>query len=223
MSGGCSGRFSVKEYMDFSLYIDEKIPSDEIKWLKSGPQSQLTERIVDIANKLRGRNRRESLYNGMEYIWHSFSYDEWLNSMAFQRTADELFSDRSLGGCSDFALVQITLFRALGIPSRMIITANVDWMIQYQPNPLIMSEGHSFIEVFLEDRWQLLDTTYRYIYSEYDARNPSLPHGEYFCDQGLDFWDMGIKDISDLNNVLGIVAKSYRGDYEAPVYPKNPI
>ena len=219
----CLGTFSVKRYTDFSSYIDKKIPPNEALWLQNGLQSQSTGKILKIVNKIRGRNRRESLYNAVDYIWKTFSYDECSNPLAFQRTAGELFRVMSLGGCSDFALVQITLFRSLGIPSKLIITANVDWLLQCRSNPLAMTEGHCFIAVFLEDKWYLMDTTYRFIYSEYDASNPSLPHGEYYCNEGLDFWDMGIGSISEVDRIFGDMAKRYNGEYESPLYPRKPI
>ncbi len=91
-------------------------------WLEGGAQSTVTPRIVEEAKGISGKNRRERLFRAMVHVWRSFSYDGWLNAEAFHRTADELFESRILGGCSDFALVEIALFRALGIPSRMVVT-----------------------------------------------------------------------------------------------------
>lgn len=64
--------------------------------------------------------------------------------------------------------MEIALFRALSIPSRMVVTCNVDWIELFKRDDLSLSEGHSFIEVFLEDRWHLVDSTYRVLFSGYD-------------------------------------------------------
>ena len=159
----------------------------------------------------------------MSYVWATFSYDRWLNSKRFLRTADELYQVRVLGGCSDYALVEISMFRALGIPSRMVMTASVDWIYQYRQDDLTMVHGHSFIEVFLERRWYLVDTTFRWFFSEYDPGLPSYPHGEYLCRRGKDFWDMGIKGPDDLDRVMRNLALKYAGDFKEPSYPKQPI
>lgn len=219
----CSTFTDIKSSIDFTAFKDTPIPKYIIQWLEGGEQSTITASVKEAAGKISGGNRREKLYNSMDYIWNNFSYDIWLNSLAFTQTADDLFKSGKLGGCSDFALVQITLFRAVGIPSRMIITANVDWMINSRSNRLAMSEGHSFIEVYLEDTWHLVDTTYRWLFSGYDLNNKSYPHGEYFCKRGIDFWDMGIRNSLDSDNILKYQASNYCDDYKSPLYEKYPI
>jgi hypothetical protein len=176
-----------------------------------------------MANEISGRNRRERLYKAMRKIWQVFAYDGWLNEVKFSRTADELYKSRALGGCSDFALVEITLFRAVGIPARMILTANVDWVEQRKRDELAPVEGHSFIEVFLEDRWYLVDSTYRWLYSAYDPKRPGFPHGEVFCMRGKDFWDMGLRNAGDLKRLMGAFALAHEGGYQDPRYPRAPL
>lgn len=222
-SPSCVGIPTTWNANDFSKFKDEEVSEDVAIWLESGKQSAITNRIGDEARGIAGSNRRERLFRVMGHIWRTFSYDPWLNAVAFSRTAEELFISRALGGCSDFALVEITLFRALGIPSRLVITANVDWMHSYSTDPLAMSEGHSFIEVFLEDKWYLVDTTYRYLFSDYDQESMSYPHGEYFCRRGKDFWDMGIKSLPDADQVLRSTASNYKAGFREPRYPKHPL
>ncbi|MBW1998115.1 MAG: transglutaminase domain-containing protein [Deltaproteobacteria bacterium] len=199
------------------------MPVDVKQWLKGGEQSKLTPMIREIAKGLRGRNRRESLYDAMDYVWRNFSYDKRLNSAAFTRTSGEIVESRALGGCSDFALALITLFRAVGIPSRMVITVNVDWMLSHRSNKTAMSEGHSFIEVYLEEGWYLVDPTYRFLFSGYTPDEKSYPHGEYFCARGKDFWDMGIKSVAELESFLREQALKYRDDYRIPPYEREPV
>jgi transglutaminase-like putative cysteine protease len=220
---GCAHWVDSRYPFDFREFQDSPLPVDAACWLKGGEQSIITQRIEAEAGKIYGKNRRERLFRAMRHVWQYFSYDRWLNALKFTRTADELYENRVLGGCSDYALAEIAMFRALGIPSRIVVTANVDWIYQYRQDDLAMAEGHSFIEVFLEDRWYLVDSTYRWLFSDYDPGRPSYPHGEYFCRRGKDFWYMGLKDGEDLDRILGERALNYPEDFEDPGYPKYPI
>ncbi len=219
----CAHWSNVPFPFDFNRFKDQPIPEDVAPWLKGGEQSSVTTRIKKVAQKISGDNRRERLFRAMQYVWKVFSYDRRLNTEKFKRTADELFKSRILGGCSDYALAEITLFRALGIPARMVVTANVDWMYQYQQDRLSMTEGHSFIEVFLEDSWYLVDSTYRLFFTHYNPALGSYPHGEYFCGRGRDFWDMGLRSGQDLDRMLGEQALNYGRGFKEPSYPRYPI
>ena len=122
---GCA-TYYPKDFVDFSKFQDSPIPHDVTPFLNSGSQTRLTPQIKAIASQLAAKTRRERLYNAVQYIWTNMRYDRWLNSQMFTRTADQLFQDKVLGGCSDFALAEVTLFRALEIPAKLVITANVD-------------------------------------------------------------------------------------------------
>ncbi|MCF8061774.1 MAG: transglutaminase domain-containing protein [Deltaproteobacteria bacterium] len=220
---GCATALPGASSMGSVEVEDEAVPARVAVWLGGGEQSEVTERIRKAAERLPGGSRRARLHRAMAHMWETFSYDPWLKTEAFQRTADELFAGRVLCGCSDFALVQIALFRALGIPARMVITCNVDWIHVYRRDGVSMAEGHSFIEVYLEDRWHLVDSTYRWLFSDYDPKAPFYPHGEIFCRRGMDFWDMGIQRMADLDRVLKEMVIRYEGGYQAPDYPRHPL
>ena len=199
------------------------LQDEEMTWLKGGEQSRITSKIQREAMEIKGMSRRERLYHAKEYIRKTFSYDNWYNATAFQKTADELFQSRVLGGCSDFALVELVFYRALDIPTRMVVTANVDWLLEYRRSPMSMAEGHCFIEVYLEDCWHLVDPTFSWLFSEYCPDSPCYPHGEYFCRRGRDFWEMGIASIHDFNLALRELAGKYSGQYIIPAYSKAPL
>ncbi|MFC1799003.1 transglutaminase family protein [Thermodesulfobacteriota bacterium] len=206
---------------DFARFADKPLTPDLEVWLKNENQSQLSASISEVAATINGTNRRERLYKAVDYIWTYFNYDNHLSIRAFARTADELFVTRKLGGCSDFALAKVTLFRAVGIPARLVVTANVEWMLGYQQNDLMMSTGHVFIEAYLEDRWYLVDSTYRFLYNGYDLAHKSYPRKEYFVCRGRDFWDMGVANVADVNTTMRRTAVAYRKDlYIDPEYPK---
>jgi len=208
-------------HIDFSGFQDKLLNAETALWLNEGPQSRITPAIALAATQISGSNRRESLYKVVEYVWKNFSFNNWHSDKAFALTADELFQNRKLGGCSDFALVSLALFRSAGIPSRLVITANADWMLAFQKNDLLITTGHVFVEAYLEEKWYLVDPTNRILFEGYDETQLSYPNREYFCLRGTDYWDMGVTGVSDLNSVLRKEAVIFKTEqYKEPGYTK---
>ena len=173
-----------------------------------GPQTEANDLILQASREIDGRNRRERLYQAVEYVWTNFRYDNWLNDQMFQRTVVRMFEDGILGGCSDFALVMVALFRTVGIPARLVLTANTDWLEKYRANPLAIINGHVFIEVFLEHRWHLVDPTYRKLFVGYEIATPFYPRGELFCLRGVDYWSLGLENVEQLNSTYARITAS---------------
>jgi hypothetical protein len=164
------------------------------------------------------------MYKAVDYVWANFTYDNWLNDKAFARSAGELFETRVLGGCSDFALAQVALFRALVVPARMVLTANTEWMAEFKENDLIITTGHVFIEAYLEDRWHLIDSTYRLLFENYDPSRRSFPRNEYLYKRAKDYWSLGIKDIASLDRVYQPMARMFdASSYRNPGYPETKV
>lgn len=206
--------------IDFSQFVDSPLPESAAGWLKSGSQSRITPSVAAEAAAITGQNRRERLYQVVDHVWQHFAYDAWFSDQNFSKTADELFARKVLGGCSEYALVQAALARASGIPARLVVTAKVDWMLDFQKNDLLLPVGHVFIEVFLEDRWFLVDATYGYLYDQYDPSAKYYPRGEIRCWQGRDYWHQGLDSVEAVSRLLKAEAAAYRpGDYAEPHYP----
>ena len=203
---------------DFTGFQDHPLPPEVSVWLLEGPQTRLTSGILAAADRIRGLNRRERLYKAVDYVWANFRYDNWLNDRAFTRSAGELFETRVLGGCSDFALAQVILFRAVGVPARMALTANADWMAEFKENDLLITTGHVFIEAYLEDRWHLIDSTYRLLFENYDPGRRSFPRNEYLFRRARDYWSLGITDVASLDRVYQPMARTF--DPKGYVDPK---
>ncbi|MBU2548862.1 MAG: hypothetical protein KKB20_10650 [Proteobacteria bacterium] len=201
---------------------DLALTPEVAEWLKPGPQSIITPAIREVAGSLSHGSRRERLYQGLGYIWTCFKYDAWLNDRQFTRTADELFQSRTLGGCSEFALAELAILRALDIPTRLVVTANAAWMERSRENDLGIPAGHSFLEVFLEREWYLVDSTWRWIYPGYDPESSHYPHGETFLARGRDFWDLGLRNVEQANDMLLKKAKDYTGGFREPGYARIP-
>lgn len=204
---------------DFSRYQDGPLLPEVSVWLVEGPQTRLTPGIIAVSDQIRGVNRRERLFKAVDYVWANFKYDNWLNDKAFTRSAGELFDTRLLGGCSDFALAQVTLFRAVGVPARLALTANTEWMSDFKENDLLITTGHVFIEAYLEDRWHLVDSTYRLLFEGYKPGGRNFPRNEYLFGRGKDFWSLGITDVAGLDRAYHPMARTFdRKSYVNPGY-----
>jgi transglutaminase-like putative cysteine protease len=205
--------------VDFSRYTDDTLPAETSVWLRPSKQSAPGSTIVDAASKIDGDTRRHRVYQVVDYIWRNFRYDRGLNSAMLARTAEQLFQDKALGGCADYALAEAALFRAAGVPARLVLTANVGWMNRFRTNELAMTTGHVFIEVFLENKWYLVDPTFRLLYPHYDGASKSYPRGEYFVARGQDFWELGLIDVPTLVALFRAQAlRFHREEYKEPAY-----
>ncbi len=224
LASACARLPEAKQPPDFSRYHDAPLPEATKPWLSEGEQSRISPAVTAVAATISGLNRRQRLYQAVDYVWTHFTYDHFSNQRMFNRTADDLFRERLLGGCSDYALVDATLFRALGIPSRLVITTNIDWLQRYQKNPLHIPTGHVFIEVYLEDRWYLVDSTYRLLFSNYQETLRSYPRNEYFCRRGLDYWQLGLRRVDDIKQLFAEQARLFSINlYTNPTYADQPL
>jgi transglutaminase-like putative cysteine protease len=125
-------------------------------------------------------------------------------------TTDQLLEERRLGGCNDHGLVYAAAVRELGYPAVMVFTASIAWMELHQAGEAEQHIGHVFVEVYLNGRWVLIDSTNGWYVDEgYDPSDPVIPlkgsiagsseevYGFYVTHKGIDQWDLGIYSPQD--------------------------
>lgn len=219
---GCSRH--TADYLFLNRGPDKSIPTEISRYVSGSEQSIVTPLIASIAAELDAPTRRERMLKAIDFVWDFFDYDNREAHLSFTRTADDLYQNQILGGCSDYALVQAALFRALGIPSRLVVAADVEWIVKYKTNKLYMTRGHVFIEVFLETDWYLVDTAYRTFYSDYQPAQRSYPRNLYYIFRGADYWELGIKSVSDVDRLFRAFALEFDPAlYRSPGYTKIAI
>ncbi len=140
-----------------------------------------------------------------------------------QTTVEELLELRELGGCHDYGLLFSAGARALGFPAVMVETYRLSWMRAYQEGSLEGGyQGHIFVEVYLGDRWVLVDPVSGWYVAEgYDPGQQVIPlpepssdppqerDGHYVDLRGTDSWAMGIYSVEDLNQRMEEVAEAF--------------
>ena len=98
-------------------------------------------------------------------------------SVKFSRTAHEIWESKKATGCTDYAILFATLARQLGLPTTILHTAEKNWINRFLNNgDYKMHHGHTFCECFCENKWVLVDPTFREITKNYD---PDLIKLEY--------------------------------------------
>jgi Transglutaminase-like superfamily len=141
-------------------------------YLTQGEQSLISDPAM--FDSLRGRLNNLA-HLGEIYRWLHSEFEPYSTGGATigKVTVDQVLASRRLSGCHDFALVYAAVARELGYPALMVDTANVGWISRFrngEQGPLV---GHVFVEVFLIDRWILIDSTSgQYLGRGYDPAHP---------------------------------------------------
>ena len=141
-------------------------------------------------------------------------------------TINDLFRDKKLSGCHDHALVVAGVLRFLGYPVVMVDCADINWAQNYPKNPDSGFIGHVFLEVFVENKWILLDPTGGFFSTVYDHDSPVIRTQYkaavsefYVIFKGLDTNEYGIFTSDELNDNLKAFANNLgKIDLESPVY-----
>lgn len=126
----------------------------------------------------------------------------------FTRTADDILQSGYVTGCTECAVLFATLARAKGIPAIIIDAAGqnlnpVDERFQKKENFKDVG-GHFLVEVYVNDKWMLVDPSAGALYRNYDPRNPCLPQNDRYG--GLTFFAFA-KGLSPID--IGITEKNH--------------
>jgi hypothetical protein len=145
--------------------------------------------ILKVAAAISGKTPEEKLVSIYHWIHSNLVYKadapyEW-------RDFDRLVRDGNYGGCADYSVVFGSLARACGIPTVWIKTLDADWIRDFKTRGIEGSwSGHVFLEVFLHNRWVLLDDTQLVLYEDYDPKMRILPGNRYAYSKGGDPYDV---------------------------------
>jgi hypothetical protein len=207
--------------------IDYAHPED---YLGQGEQSQISD--PSVLDGLRAEE--QSLGNlGDIYRWLKSEFTGYaaLGKTIGVVTVDQLLTDRKLGGCHDHGLVYAAAARELGYPALMARTVSIAWVKQVQAGEQVPYVGHVFVEVYLNGRWVLIDSTNGwYVEEDYDPGDPVIPlkgsiagsseeiYGFHVERKGIDTWGFGIHSPEESTQSMDEIAAEL--DLESIVYPE---
>jgi hypothetical protein len=160
--------------------IDYAIPSS---YLSPIPHFGSWEKVKQNAANLKGPTPKYSLLKIHKWMRENLSLDE---RAAYKwRTFDQILHDGTYGGCADHALVFGALARACGIPVVWVKTMDVDWILEFTRKGTCKTwRGHVFLEVYLDGKWKLYDTTKSTLRDKYDVKQRILPGYRYAYQKG---------------------------------------
>jgi hypothetical protein len=184
------------------------------KYRAQGEQTRLSNpKVID---SLRGKPPNLA-HLGEIYFWikREFSVCQTAGGALIGKvTTDQLFAKRCLSGCHDWGLVYASIARDLGYPTVMVETSSIVLARELQAGKKMMWYGHVFVEVFVEGKWVLVDSTNNwYVEDGYDPANPIIPlktdipgsdentYGYYVMRKGVDTWGYGIRSVDELNQL----------------------
>ncbi|MFO7928998.1 MAG: transglutaminase-like domain-containing protein [Candidatus Humimicrobiaceae bacterium] len=200
------------------------------KYLTQGKQSQISDptHFQTLYSNEKGLDNLKNIYYWMKDEFSPYSAG---GKTIGKVTADELLEKKSLGGCHDYALVYTAVVREIGYPAVMARTSSIVWVehfkVDEEARPRI---GHVFVEVYLNNRWILIDPTNGWYLEEgYDPSNPVIPlrgniagqteeiYGFYVERKGLDIWDMDIHNQAESGRSMDELA--HRLNLDSITYP----
>lgn len=185
-------------------------------FLKNGPQTTNTNNQADL-KKFNDEKNLSTLIQIYRYV----SEDQYHfgDGEKFGRTVDDIMKSKILTGCTDYGLLFASLARDKGIPTVFIQTARIDWIydrVRDMDNGII---GHILIEVYIDGKWRLVDSTAGRYYPDYNISNFSLNDGYYVFSKSLEVWDSGVKNEQENTTMMRDLFKNFNVDaYQDPVY-----
>jgi hypothetical protein len=228
LENACGGR-DVPVSADYQPAFGIDYAHPEL-YLVQGTQSQITDPSVldDLRTDARSLAHLEEIFH---WLKSDFTHYGARGQTIGVVTVDDLLANRRLGGCHDFGLVYAALARELGYPAVMVRTVSVAWIKQYQADKYESFIGHVFVEVFLDGKWILIDSTNGYFVTDgYDPTNPVIPLKENITGtteeifgflaerKGIDTWAFGIHSPAESNQAMRDFAD--RVDLETIQYPE---
>lgn len=201
------------------------------RYLSQGEQCQISDKkfLDDFQTDTKGIEQLGSVYRWLKDEFDSYSAG---GKTIGKVTVDGLLEQKVMSGCDDYALVFCAVARELGYPSTLVRSSSIVWIKDFKvrgddARPRI---GHIFVEVYLDNKWILIDPTNGwYLDEDYDPSDAVIPlkgniagqteetYGFYVERKGIDIWDMGIYGQDDSAESMDEIARKI--DPGTLVYP----
>ena len=206
-------------------------------FLKAGSQSYLSPEQFDFIKKDAGITDQEMgtiSMVGKVYAWMGkyFTNETDGGKSIGKNTAAGLLAGRNLYGCTDWALMASSVFRAGGMPSLMVDAVGIGWMDDYRKSSGTAGgfHGHVFTEVLADGLWILAEHNTRDYFQPYNPNDPVIPmpvgpekEGFFVMRKGVDPAAYGINSVQQLNDLMKTYAMSKTGKISKPTYSRRKL
>lgn len=163
-------------------------------------QTEITDKIKSIEKSF-NKKGIDRIFEVLEWVHKNCKKErdeEYKKSNFRNRTATEIIDSGKCTGCTDYALVFITLMRASGFNVEYVETIEEDWL----QNGSDDIKGHVFAEVEIDGERYIVDPQGALIKAWYGKRCVIFKKGK-------DSWDIGIKSLKDLKDKFFAFREEY--------------
>ncbi len=214
----------------------KELPPIAQKYLQSGSQTKITPKIEEIAATITGKDDQEIAENIIQWIKSNLKNKDVDSIAKATLTAEEIIKKGEFSGCTDFALVFITLARAKNIPTIYVETIQEDFLGKVKSGVKIEGSfiGHVFADLYLNGEWVAVDPIGGYFTSvdskcvnnkKFDGLNGCYFRKEQgqqisylIYDKGIDFWSLGFKNKKEFTDKVYTENKALVGSAISSVY-----
>lgn len=214
----------------FPISIDYANPSLH---LLSGTQSTLTPENSAVVDSQIPVPSRDVAGVASIFAWmrRNFVVASAGGATVGKTDVNDLLRDHTLRGCHDWGLLLSTVLRHFGFPAVMVDAAGIDWAEKYRTGQVTSFVGHVFVEVYLDGRWIVMDSTAGTYAANYDYQEPVLPftqsgdsRGHYVLYKGVDPAGYGVTSNEVLTARMREFAQALPGiTLFFPVYDLRPL
>jgi len=179
--------------------VKTELPEEVEKYLEPGEQTKISPEIQRIADSIEGNTleKAQGILNwGRDVIGRGeFTNRSYDKNVFRKRTAEQILKDRYLTGCTDYALLFITIARACGIPAKYVETIDREWLEKGGTD----ISGHVYAQIYDEEKgeWVWVDPRMWKIGSSPKQKDRIV------FKEGLDSWDIGIRDKESMDREFG--------------------
>ena len=137
------------------------------------------------ASRLKADADLDTIRNVLSWMDRTLRYDS--RKAYAWRNYDDVIREKAYGGCADQGIVCGVLLKAAGIPAVWVKTMDVNWIWDFKKGrPFHSWSGHVFVEVWVDQKWMLLNPGGKLLYQEYNPRARILPGNRFAYDKGND-------------------------------------
>ena len=189
-------------------------------WTFSKPtlQTQLSAKDTEtLVRQFPGDNTILKIGQILDWVRTNFDRHRGRGEMAAKQSAQEIFTNRRLSGCNDWGILLTSLLRNLGYPVVFMNAAGIEWAKRYSEDTSIDFMGHTFLEIYVDGKWIVMDSVTGEYIEDYDFNDPIIPipkkrpgeKGYFVYQKGLDHWSMGVHSIKDNEKIMREFALRY--------------
>lgn len=208
----------------FTGFFSNPDYSNPKNFLGHGEQSKITEVTYSFVEDINNKKDFSTLSEIFKKLSLFDSFDESVNKLELysRYKTEDYIKERKLYGCTSYGLVIANMARAKGIPAIVVEGLKLDFIKDFQNGDFQNTiSGHMFIEVLIDNKWYLIDSTRGRLYLDYNTKNNVLPNENFLLGKGIDRWEFGMKMKEYFNEESGffdMVSTIKFDNYSIPKY-----